>query len=294
MKEQSKKWKHDELAEDLAKHLGNNTDRMIWTDMQLGPSGSPRPDVFTAPKSYSKFLPIAYECKVSVSDFRQDITKGKWQSYLKYASGVIFAVPKGLIDKDDVPKGCGLIVRSESCWRMVKGPTLTPIANDLPKEFWIKMLIDGVGRTVHSRRFEQAFEHRARKVISAKYGEELGQALQRRDNAQSRLDYKTEELRKRLGDLNFIESAERERQSLESDKQAYETLHHELCDLLGISPQSHIWEVQRAFKRQKELLSKDAHVGACQSAMNGILRDLKSQVEKVEQFCTLAPSDAEV
>ena len=154
--------------------------------------------------------------------------------------------------------------------------------------------IDGVGRTVHSRRFEQAFEHRARKVISAKYGEELGQALQRRDNAQSSLDYKTKELRKRLGDLNFLEHAERQRQSLESDKQAYETLHHELCDLLGISPQSHIWEVQRAFKRQKELLSKDAHVGACQSAMNGILRDLKSQVEKVEQFCTLAPSDAEV
>jgi hypothetical protein len=89
---------------------------------------------------------------------------------------------------------------------------------------------------------------------------------------------------KRLGDLNFIENAERQRQSLESDKQAYETLHHELCDLLGISLQSHIWEVQRAFKRQKELLSKDAHVGACQSAMNSILRDLKSQVERLSSF----------
>lgn len=294
MKEQPKKWKHDELAADLAKHLGNNTDRMIWTDMQLGPSGSPRPDVFTAPKSYSKFLPIAYECKVSVSDFRQDITKGKWQSYLKYASGVIFAVPKGLIDKDEVPKGCGLIVRSDSCWRMVKGPTLTPIANDLPKDFWIKMLIDGVGRTVRDRRYEQAFEHRARKEITAKYGEELGQALQRRDNAQSSLNYKTEQLQKRLGDLNFIEYAERERQSLESDKQAYEVMHHEFCALLDIPPQSHIWDVQRAFKRQKELLLKDTHIEACQSAMSSVLRDMKNQIKMVEQLCTIKPSDVEV
>ena len=125
------KWGHDQLANDLAEHLAKQTDRIIWTDMQLGPSGSPRPDVYSIPKSYSGYKPIAYECKVSVSDFRSDITKGKWQSYLKYSSGVIFAVPKGLITKDDLPKGCGLIVRSENGWRMVKGPTLTPIANNL-------------------------------------------------------------------------------------------------------------------------------------------------------------------
>ena len=71
-----KKWGHDELAKDLAQHLACSNDRMIWLDMQLGPSGSPRPDVFTAPKSYSGFKPIAYECKVSVSDFRSDITSG--------------------------------------------------------------------------------------------------------------------------------------------------------------------------------------------------------------------------
>ena len=31
-------WRHDELADDLAAHLRGGTDRMVWTDMQLGPS----------------------------------------------------------------------------------------------------------------------------------------------------------------------------------------------------------------------------------------------------------------
>ena len=32
---------HDELQEDLATHLRGNTDRMVWTNTQLGPAASP-------------------------------------------------------------------------------------------------------------------------------------------------------------------------------------------------------------------------------------------------------------
>lgn len=35
------KMTHNELAEDLAQHLRGGTGRMVWTDTQLGPSGSP-------------------------------------------------------------------------------------------------------------------------------------------------------------------------------------------------------------------------------------------------------------
>lgn len=64
--------KHDDLQEDLATHLRGNTDRMVWTNTQLGPVGSPRPDVFTVDKSFARFAADAYEVKVSVSDLRHD------------------------------------------------------------------------------------------------------------------------------------------------------------------------------------------------------------------------------
>lgn len=282
------KWGHDQLANDLAEHLSKNTDRIIWTDMQLGPSGSPRPDVYSIPKSYSGFKPIAYECKISVSDFRSDITKGKWQSYLRYASGVIFAVPKGLISKDDIPKGCGLIVRSENGWRMVKGPTLTTIANDLPKDFWIKLVIDGVDRSKRIQLKAGVNEYRVRQEISKKYGEDLAMALARRDDAQRKLDYRTEDIHKQLGDIEVIRYAERQRSSLEHDKQEIEKLHHELCSCLGLPAGSHNWDIRKALDTQKSMLTKDGQVAKCQSAMRSALRDMENQVKKIKQLCDMA------
>jgi hypothetical protein len=138
-----KKWGHDELANDLAASL-EIPERMVWTDMQLGPSGSSRPDVFTMQKSYSRPLPKSYEIKVSISDFRSDITSGKWQKYLKFSACVIFAVPKGLITKDDVPIGCGLMTRGENGWRTIKKPTMQVV--ELPEHMMLKLLIDGIER----------------------------------------------------------------------------------------------------------------------------------------------------
>ena len=65
-------WQHDQLAEDLAAHL-KAPDRMVWLNMQLGPRGSPRPDVYTIYKSYVRPQPTAYEVKISREDFRSDI-----------------------------------------------------------------------------------------------------------------------------------------------------------------------------------------------------------------------------
>lgn len=278
------KWSHNQLADDLASHLAQNSDRIIWTDMQLGPSGSPRPDVYTIPKSYSNFRPIAYECKVSVSDFRSDITKGKWQSYLKYASGVIFAVPKGLIGKDDIPKGCGLIVRSENGWRVVKGPTLLPVANDLPKDFWIKLVIDGVNRSKQQYRVQLSAEHRARKAVSQKYGDELGMVLARRDQAQSNLESRTREIQRQLGEIDVIRHAARQREMIESEKQELEKLHHELCSLLGLPAGSNIWAIRAALSTQKQVLSKDGQVEKCQLVMRNALQSLEKQVQDFKQL----------
>ncbi|OUS29497.1 hypothetical protein A9Q98_06140 [Thalassotalea sp. 42_200_T64] len=87
---------HDKLANNLATHLMSD-DRMVWEDIPVGKSGSVRPDVLTIQKSFASPNPISYEIKVSVSDFRSDVTSAKWKNYLDFSYGVIFAVPKGLI-----------------------------------------------------------------------------------------------------------------------------------------------------------------------------------------------------
>lgn len=120
-------WKHNALAHDLAEHLRQNTARIVWEDMQLGPSGTARPDVFAIPCSFSKFCPVVYEIKVSVSDFRADVTAGKYTKYFAYASAVVFAVPEGMLKKSDIPEGCGLMVRKENGWHTLKGRPCDPL-----------------------------------------------------------------------------------------------------------------------------------------------------------------------
>lgn len=134
---------HDELAHNLATHLIAD-DRMVWEDLPAGKAGSIRPDVYTIRKSYSNPSPISYEIKVSVSDFRSDVTSGKWKGYLEFSDGVVFAVPKGLITRKDLPLGCGLITFNGQFWNTVKRPTLHN--SELNSELLLKLLISGKER----------------------------------------------------------------------------------------------------------------------------------------------------
>lgn len=278
------KWGHDQLAHDLAEYLMQNSDRIIWTDMQLGSAGSPRPDVYTIPKSYANFKPIAYECKVSVADFRSDITKGKWQSYLKFASGVIFAVPKGLVSKEDIPKGCGLIVRSEKGWRMVKGPTLLPVKNDLSADFWNKLVIDGVDRSLGRHRKMTMNLYTVHNQIEKKYGKELAYLLSDFDTAKSRLETKTKYLQEKINQLDVFKAAEHYKRELDE----LEIVKKELCDLLGLHHNVAIWTIKRRLSEKMQLLDVDQTVykmkGVVESSINHMerqVRDLKSLLEPV-------------
>lgn len=187
-------WTHDGLADDLAAHLRGNTDRMVWTDMQLGPSGSSRPDVYALPKTYSRFQPIAYECKVSMSDFRSDVTKGKYTDYLAFASGVVFACPAGLLKKEDIPNGAGLMVRGPDGWRSLKKPALVK-CESLPRDAWMKLLIDGSRRDLErqelqkDRAWRSLNEYNALAKIRVEFGEVVAAAIQdHRNKTTHRLD----------------------------------------------------------------------------------------------------------
>lgn len=131
---------HDQLAHSLAMHLRADN-RMIWEDILSGPSGSVRPDVFVMEKSWANPNPISYEIKVSKSDFLSDVTKAKWQNYLAFSYGVVFAVPKGLISRKEIPQSCGLIQFNGVSWHTIKRPTLQPCTID--SDMLLKLLMDG-------------------------------------------------------------------------------------------------------------------------------------------------------
>lgn len=168
---------HDELAHSLAQHL-DREENMVWEDIPAGMAGSVRPDVFVMQKSFSKPNPITYEVKVSVPDFRSDVTSGKWQSYLDFSYGVVFAAPKGLITKKDIPNGCGLIQYNGSgIWRTIKKPTLSPCVID--SEFLLKLLMGGADRMtqkkpIKNRDFDKWKHH---DTLKKKFGDDIQEKM---------------------------------------------------------------------------------------------------------------------
>lgn len=270
-------WKHNALADDLAEHLRSTSDRMVWTDMQLGPSGSPRPDCYSIAKSYARFVPLAYECKVSVSDFRADVTVGKWQSYLKFAAGVIFAVPQGLIQKADVPPGCGLMVRGESGWRAVKGPTLGRFET-LPRDAWMKLLIDGVRRHHNDDGKRWFYERRAADAIEKKYGKDLAVALSDRDGALSTLRY--QQARAQEAEREARDHRERilkvAHESAERDARRLHESTADLCKALGLPADAAVSQIVVAARVAAERLDRDEEI----SRLRRIVDNVQIAIEK--------------
>tara|TARA_A100001201_G_scaffold143757_1_gene147262 strand:- start:14844 stop:15668 length:825 start_codon:yes stop_codon:yes gene_type:complete len=166
-----KKWGHDELARDLAAVVNNN-ETMAWCDMQLGPAGSPRPDVFTLRKSYTRPEPTIYEIKVAKSDLQKDLAEGKSHKYFDFASRVYFCFPKGLADKADIPKCFGVRIRHENVWRTVRRAVVAETPT-LSRNVYMKLLIDGVEREYRKMRHELAAgmrtEAEARRRLSDDY-----------------------------------------------------------------------------------------------------------------------------
>lgn len=257
------KWTHDGLLGDLAAHLRGTRDRVVWEDMQLGPAGSKRPDIYTIPKSFTQFRPLAYEIKVTASDYRRDVTAGKWQHYLKFASGVTFATPAGLITKDDLPKGCGLIVRGPDGWRTVKAPTLA-VVNNLPRDAWIKLIIDGIERQARapSNRPVPA-EWKAEKIARKHFGEDLARMIAMAATAPERLKHAAEIERERHDHMITRERAryERERAELKRCAEQIDAARALLCEALDIDPSSDPYTLASALREAARKVSRDAEVG---------------------------------
>ncbi|HEF4837334.1 TPA: hypothetical protein SAO52_002054 [Burkholderia vietnamiensis] len=277
-------WAHDDLAQDLAAHLRGASDRLVWTDMQLGPAGSPRPDAYTVPCSFARFQPVAYECKISVADFRRDVTAGKWTSYLRFAAGVIFAAPAGLLKKEDIPAGCGLIVRGPDGWRSLKRPTLKNMEN-LPRDAWIKLIIDGMARLADQNheqlRAGLCNEWMLEKKLRARLGNIVADAVRDQLHAERRLKTATERLE------NLAEEAENERRLILDRAKEHAPRHAaqidsariELARALGLPASAGAWEIASACKQAVRRVCTDSEVKRLRQQLERIQVALESAAE---------------
>ncbi|MCR5791376.1 MAG: MmcB family DNA repair protein [Lachnospiraceae bacterium] len=87
-------------------------------------------DGFAMTRSYTKPCIKIYEVKVSRSDFLRD---NKWNLYKQYCNELYFVVPKGLIEKTELPDDVGLIyynregtrklvTKQKARWRDIEEP----------------------------------------------------------------------------------------------------------------------------------------------------------------------------
>lgn len=275
-------WKHNDLLADLATYLLGH-DRMVWTDMQLGPSGSPRPDVYTLQKSYSKPSPTAYEIKVSRSDLRSDTTSGKWQSYLKYASSVTFAVPDGLCTVADIPDGCGLIVRKAEVWRFARRPTLQSVTP--PFDACMKLLIDGVNR-VHERRNpvpRKVALWEESEAVRKKFGQavalcakDLTAAESRLTDARSQANAEWDRMRQDVENTKARLIAQ-----AKSELETWAAIRADVTGWLGLKDDATTWAVEQRIRNLKAACDADARVDRAESDLSRARHALQSALHSI-------------
>lgn len=275
-------WKHDDLLADLATYL-LGPDRMVWTDMQLGPSGSPRPDVYTLQKSYSKPSPTAYEIKVSRSDLRSDTTSGKWQSYLKYASSVTFAVPDGLCTVADIPDGCGLIVRKAQAWRYARRPTIQRVSP--PFDACMKLLIDGVNR-VHERRNpapRKVALWEENEAIRKKFGQavalcakDLTAAEARLADARSQANAEWDRMRTDVENTKARLIAQ-----AKSELETWAALRADVTKWLGLKDDASTWAVEQRIRQLKTSCDADSRVERAEADLSRARHALQSALNSI-------------
>ena len=269
------KWGHNELAHDLANHLRVNSDHIVWEDMQMGPSGSIRPDVYMLKKSYSTFAPVTYECKISVSDFRSDVTSGKWQGYLQYSSAVIFAVPAGLIKKEDVPAACGLIVRHDEVWRTAKRPVLQKI-DTLPHAAWMKMMIDGIERATAERIRQRptASSWSMQEKLRNRFGQELGRLIQEAMQSTESLERHRLEIERKRKEITdgHDQYIQRLRRDIQQENKIVDDAVQELGKALGLKDGFSVYDLSYAVHQAARRLSDDGEL----KRMRGFFERLKT------------------
>ena len=240
-------WTHDALREDLASHLAL-PNRLVWQDIQLGPSGSARPDVFTMEKSFARPKPLVYECKVSLSDFRADATAGKWMAYLDFAQGCYFAAPAGLLAKADVPPQAGLLLRGDTGWRAVKKPVLGAVVPGF--DAMMKLLLDGLTRELRMYRPVLWNQYRMEQAIRKKFGADVATAVRDLGKLRSELVRMEEERRMLVREQDQLRkhAIEEGRRAIAHERYMLDGAIRTAAEAVGMPGETNVYQISMAFR----------------------------------------------
>lgn len=287
-------WTHDALAQDLAGYLrGMAKPMMLWLDLQLGPAHSMRPDVFAIEKTYTALRTRAFEVKVSRADFFADVSSGKALGYRKVAGALIFAAPKGLLARGEIPEGCGLIERADTGWRWARKPVLSPV-DALPNTVWLKLLIDGIERTHDPRselRRQRTSEYHQARHVERSLGAELAKLAADKQRAKRTLLFEIHEAQAAaVREREAREAAQRTRAARMQEQ--LKMLRDEIATTangLGLAVTSELttWDVRRALARLRPehdaqaLEAAARHVRASAETTRAMLHQLESVVEEL-------------
>lgn len=115
-----RKWTTAEITADLETKLRNDQ-FLVAREAVLRPDTMQRADLLAMRRKLAPLPMVIFEIKVSRSDFSQDIRSGKWRGYLADGA-VVFAVPAGLVELQEVPPEAGLIVRIAQGWSWRRSP----------------------------------------------------------------------------------------------------------------------------------------------------------------------------
>lgn len=278
---------HDQLAEDLADHLrGYSVPMVVWTDMQLGPAGSPRPDVYAIEKTYTALRARVFEVKVSRADFLSDVTSGKYLRYAAFAGSVTFATPAGLVSKDEVPKGCGLITRSpDGVWRYQRKPTLQPTP-DLPTHAWLKLVIDGCAREREVQRAAKCgprttTEWCHQRRVRERFGAELAAIVADRDNAVRALQAQADDARR-----EYQDRAAQQRAKVAEERRQLEDMLAETARALGLKEGASVW----CIRRELDARLKGDMAERIESALQSIDHATRMLAQRRDELARLVPA----
>lgn len=240
--------------------------------------GSPRPDVYAIYKSYAHPAPTAYECKISVSDFRADVTAAKWRSYLDFAWCVIFAAPAGLLSPAEIPPMCGLIVRHETAWRIAKKPT--PCPRPIDQEALLKLLIDGVereGPRYRAKAWDGSAFSKKFGSTAARYVADAASIHRDLENAKHQREMILERANKEASEIRARAAADMPQQW------------RELRLVLGLDPDADTWRVRNviaALRQAKDGGREAAALRQVLEAMRRLVRNNEGVLEDETPFPT--------
>lgn len=148
----------DDKARTIEKRSGHNTlasrmaaalrreGRVTWENIEFVIDGHPqavRPDVYSlvCTTNAARSAPTVHEVKVSRIDFLADIAKpDKRGGYFKIAARLVYVAPRGIIDPDEVPDGCGLVEEvEEGRFRTTKRARSQKV--DLPPAVFLNLIL---------------------------------------------------------------------------------------------------------------------------------------------------------